>query len=453
MTDHNKSNQSNDGLIRVLIQAEADIRKAEQDKASAEKQIEYIKNSSTYKLFGGIGKGSRKHRYIQENTVLREALEKTTKVLTETKEALNLAKLDDRRMNSIQLRNTVKEIHQDAALMKYMEEAVKQKRRHDENYKEALIYAGRVFMNARSEYRQSVYSMLLEGLKIEDIPEFMMREAFTDQPMSLSQTASFRASMNMRIRKSQLSGTLPEYILDDKQTAYDFIDQLNVRRPWTSDTTYPVDQLPFEAGTVVKPADGAGGRGVYLIHDFDDIIDLKRSRKLSNKEALVDSMKSDIESAWVTADDWSVESLIMANDQEKIPANDIKFYCFYGKVGLVLEIKRYPELKYCWWTSDGERVSTGKYENAPFKGAGVTREEVEKAQVISKQIPAPFVRIDFLRSESGLVFGEFTPKPGNYDEFDESTDQWLGDLFLEAEGRLERDLMHNSFEVFKNFMP
>ncbi|GAB3063600.1 ATP-grasp fold amidoligase family protein [Salinicoccus sesuvii] len=447
-----KADQSNDALIKAMIQTEADIKKAEQDKVSAEKQIENIKKSSTYKLFGGTSKVSQKQRYVEENAILRDALGKATEELKETKEALNLAKLDDRRMNSIELRDAIREVEQDAGLMSHMERVVEQKKQHDQNYKEALIYIGRLFMNARTEYRQSVYSTLLEGLKIEDIPEFMMREAFKDKPLTLKHATSFRASMNMRIRKSQLVGELPEYALDNKQKAYDFVDLLNVDRPWISDQTYAVDQLSFKAGTVVKPADGAGGRGVYLIYELDDITDMKRSRKLSSISALVESMKLDVEKGWVKGDDWSVESLILANNQEKIPANDIKFYCFYGKVGLILEIERYPELKYCWWTAEGQRVSTGKYDNAPFKGDGVTHQEVEKAEAISKKIPAPFIRIDFLRSESGLVFGEFTPKPGNYDEFNERTDQRLGDLFLEAEGRLERDLMDNSFEAFRNFM-
>ncbi len=71
-----------------------------------------------------------------------------------------------------------------------------------------------------------------------------------------------------------------------------------------------------------------------------------------------------------------------------------------------------------------------------FNGLGVTEEEVKMAEQISKKIPAPFIRIDFLRGEDGLVFGEFTPKPGNYDEFDDETDRILGDYFLKAETKL-----------------
>ncbi|SOC41209.1 teichuronopeptide biosynthesis TupA-like protein [Salinicoccus kekensis] len=447
MADERKKEKR--ALIRALMEAEAEINKTNREKEAADKRIKQIKSSRTYQAAGPAKKFRTGKDGGQEITLLREELDKVKKELEETKEALHLSKLDSRSMNSIKIRHSVREMENDARLLDYIDEAVRQKIKHDENYIDALTYAARLFMNDRDEYREAVYSTLLSGLKIEDIPEFMMREAMTGS-LQLKQAASFRAALNMRIRQYQLTGTLPEYVLDDKQTAYAFMDKLAIRRPWTSDQTYKADELPLEPQTVVKPRDGAGARGVYLIHDINDIIDLKRAKALDSKEALIASMKADVESGWVEEDDWMMEELIMEDRENKIPGSDIKFYCFYGEVGLVLEIKRYPELKYCWWTAEGERVHTGKYDNEPFKGAGVTREEIEMAQKISKEIPAPFIRIDFLRSEDGLVFGEFTPKPGNYDEFDAETDQWMGDLFLEAEGRLFRDLMEQkTFDTFE----
>src|SRR5699024_9326273 len=134
----------------------------------------------------------------------------------------------------------------------------------------------------------------------------------------------------------------------------------------------------------------------------------------------------------VSSDEWMLEELIYEDAVERTPARDVKFYCFYGKVGVILEIIRYPEIRHCWWTADGERIPVGKYDESLFSGMGVTDEELDTAASISSEIPAPFIRIDFLRGEDGLVFGEFTPKPGNYDEFDKDMDQQLGDLFIEA---------------------
>ncbi|HIV81717.1 MAG TPA: teichuronopeptide biosynthesis [Candidatus Salinicoccus merdavium] len=447
--DYKMKRSDGSSLLKALIQTEAEIDKAQREKSRADKRTRQIKSSRTYQSAGPLKKLESKNRREEEISMLETELEAVKDELRKTKEALHLAKLDDASMNSIKVRNSVREMKSDAALMDYMEKAVVQKKQHEKNYNDALTYAGRLFMNAQDDYRRAVYSTLLSGLKIEDIPEFMMREAFTDN-MQLKHAASFRASLNMRIRQSQLSGTLPEYVLDDKQSAYEFVDKLNIRRPWTSDSTYKADELKIEPSTAVKPADGAGARGVYLIHDFNDIIDLKRARKLDSKEALINSMKEDLDTGRVSEDDWMTEELIMEDKVNKTPGSDIKFYCFYGKVGLVLEINRYPELKYCWWTADGERIRTGKYDNEPFKGEGVTPAEIEMASEISKEIPAPFIRIDFLRSEDELVFGEFTPKPGNYGEFDDETDKWMGDYFLEAEGRLTYDLINQ--KAFSTYM-
>ncbi|SDK84116.1 TupA-like ATPgrasp [Lacicoccus qingdaonensis] len=449
MADDNKTKRTDSSLIKALIQTEAEIDRAELEKSQADKRTRQIKSSKTYKSAGPLKNLGSKNRHQEEIRMLEAELAAVKNELRETKEALQQARLDGVSMNSIKVQKSVREMKNDASLMNYIEKAVVRKQQHDKNYNDALTYAGRLFMNERDAYRRTVYETLLQGLKIEDIPEFMMREAFTDN-VQLSHAASFRASLNMRIRQSQLFGTLPEYILDDKKAAYEFMDKLNIRRPWTSEKSFKADELEIDPSTVVKPADGAGARGVYLIHDFSDIIDLKRARKLDSKEALRSSMKEDLDTGRVSEDDWMTEELILEDKENKTPGSDIKFYCFYGKVGLVLEINRYPELKYCWWTADGERVRTGKYDNEPFLGEGVTPSEIEMASKISKEIPAPFIRIDFLKSEDGLVFGEFTPKPGNYDEFDKETDQWMGDFFLEAEARLTYDLINH--EAFTTYM-
>src|SRR5699024_10295225 len=132
------------------------------------------------------------------------------------------------------------------------------------------------------------------------------------------------------------------------------------------------------------------------------------------------------------------------------PARDLKFYMFYGKVGVVLEIIRDPEVRHCWWNGNGERIFTGKYEESLFHGKGITPEEISMIESLSEEIPAPFVRIDFLTLEKGIVFGEFTPKPGDYDDFNIETDLLLGDYYLDAQARLEADLLQGKqFTAFK----
>ncbi len=72
-----------------------------------------------------------------------------------------------------------------------------------------------------------------------------------------------------------------------------------------------------------------------------------------------------------------------------------------------------------------------------------------RAERISLEIPAPFIRIDFIRRAAGLYFCEFTPRPGSVGAFNRKYDHLLGVKFHEAEARLYNDLMSGKeFIVF-----
>src|SRR5690606_29992026 len=107
------------------------------------------------------------------------------------------------------------------------------------------------------------------------------------------------------------------------------------------------------------------------------------------------------------------------------------------------------KVSYAWWNRDGTSCDTGKYRKDLMKGSGLLASDVELAEQVSGAVPAPFLRIDFLRSATGLVFGEFTPRPGGYDQFNDETDERLGRAFSLAEGRLVADLLRGKrFDEF-----
>lgn len=435
-------------LIKEIINKEAQINKAKREKLSFEKKIKDIEKSKTWRfskpirnIFSFFSR-SKKQQTIQYIRELEKKLESTQKELYSTKDTVNELLLDDRKINSYQIAKMIRDLKDEGKIINFIDHILEMKSKHEENYRHALVYSARMFINEPNKYRNFVYSKALSGLTIEEIPEFMIRGGLSDSPIPLKAATSFRASLNMRMRQKQLVDSLPEWLLDDKRTAYEFLEVLGVRIPWTSSETYRAEELPRKKMSVIKPTDGAGSRGVYLIYESDDIIDVKQSKQINSWDTLLNRMKKDILMGWVRQNDWFIEELILENEKEKKPGRDIKFYCFYGKVGLILEITRFPERKHCWWTADGKRIRTGKYEEELYKGDGVTQEELELASSISLKIPAPFVRIDFLRSENGLVFGEFTPKPGNYDEFNDEIDQLLGDFFVDAQGRLLNDLLN-----------
>jgi hypothetical protein len=460
--DHNNrdASKTEEALTKALIEKEAQIAKTEKEIKTNKKEIHNIEKSNTWKysepvrkmndLFAARKNNTDKSQYIKQ---LEARLETAEKERDQLQERVHELMLDERRLNSQKLVQAINEVKLDGRIIDFIEQAVKHKKQHDTNYRNALSYAARVYMNEEEAYKNMVYAKALQGMKIEEIPEFMMRAGLSEDPIPLRQAASFRGSLNMRIRQMQLTGTLPEWLLDDKQTAYQFMDHLGVRIPKVSGQTYRLEEIPREGGMVIKPVDGAGSRGVYIVYETNDIIDIKRGKHMTSWQELINSMKNDVFMGWVRHNAWFFEELIMESKQEKLPASDIKFYCFYGQVGLILEITRVPKPKYCWWTVTGERVRTGKYDQDLFKGSGVSNAEIDLAKEISLKVPAPFIRIDFLRSEDGLIFGEFTPKPGNYDDFDEPTDKWLGDLFLEAQGNLNNDLLDGKeFKDFKKYM-
>lgn len=460
---HQIEQTKKENLTEELLIKEEKVKALQKEIREKNKQIKHIESSNTFKLSTFINRIKsvfqrllfrkeieEQKRYI---ATLENKLAETEKQLFESKELVQELKLKDSQIHSNEIYKFIREMKDDGELLSFLDRFISEKNKQQNNYKEALTYAARLYMNAETPYKNQLFEKILAGLSIEEIPEFMIRSGLSEHPIPLNQVASFRANMNIRMRKQQLQGMLPEWYFDDKRRSYKFVDQLGITIPKIDDEHYSIETLPKRKGVVVKPVDAAGARGVYLVHDFDDIFDVKNSIKISSWDNLKLSMQRDLESGAVDDDEWMIEELIYENRAEKVPARDVKFYCFYGKVGIILEIIREPEVRHCWWTADGKRVTTGKYDESLFNGLGVTEEELEMAARLSKEIPTPFIRIDFLRGEDGLVFGELTPKPGNYDEFDDETDRALGDYFLEAEAKLVNDLMNGKqFEQYKQFI-
>jgi hypothetical protein len=347
----------------------------------------------------------------------------------------------------------VKTASENGEMIKCLDKLLENRAIHDEKYRMALRQAAKLYSNKDEDSKYAVYHKVLKGLKIEEVPEFIIRSAESVDTISLDHISSFKASLSMRARQRQLVDFMPERILDHKVDAYSFVDSLGVRRPWVSNERFPFSEIPQKGGVVIKPLEGAGSRGVYLIHEPNRIQDVKRSQILHSWNELEAYVKADLASGWVEKDEWIIEELVLESEGERLPARDLKFYCFYGKVALILEILRFPEVKYCWWTADGQQVVTGKYEDESFEGLGATKEQIKLVEKLSAEIPAPFMRIDFLKNGENIVFGEFTPKPGHYDHFNDSTDRLLGEYYLEAEGRLMKDVLWGkSFAHFHQFL-
>src|SRR5699024_174399 len=149
-----------------------------------------------------------------------------------------------------------------------------------------------------------------------------------ENAIPLHQASSFRGSLNMRMRKNQMQPNLPEWALDDKRMAYNFMQEMQIPIPTIDNNIYTSDTIPVRENIVLKPADGAGARGVYLIHTTEDIYDVKNTRTLSSWGELIESIHKDVQTGAVAEDAWMIEQLVYEDRAEKVPARDIKFYCF-----------------------------------------------------------------------------------------------------------------------------
>ncbi|NIC38936.1 hypothetical protein HBJ58_19950 [Halomonas desiderata] len=318
------------------------------------------------------------------------------------------------------------------------------------NAKEIFDFWGRYLKNRIDEEgNKNRFRKLVSVLSSSELRECYGRTLMNTE---FSSAASFTESLNRRKRLAQLGGARHEWKVASKKIAPKFCESLGIRAPRIIHEEFSHHDLPFFRSGVLKPLGGGGSNGVFL-KLVDVVIDVKEKIKYdaSNFDLKL-AMHECLESGRVNCDKWFVEELVKGREVDDFFPVDLKFYTFYGKVALVLEIKRFPESKYCWWTRAGEVIDTGKYNNKHFKGKGFSTSTLKMAELIGENIPAPFVRIDFIQGEYSCLFGEITPSPGDYDLFNVETDTRLGEEYILAEERLIDDLLNGkSFEVFKTF--
>lgn len=295
------------------------------------------------------------------------------------------------------------------------------------------------------------------GLSPDHIKEPLMVQA-RKLKLTLDNVPSFRRSVVMR-SKARVSSRLPrEWVINNKQKAYQLAGLLKLDYPEVKSSGVPLKEINVLSlnRVVVKPEGESGSKGVFLVYSPSRIYDVWRGKWLTSTRAMVSQIQADLAKKRLRKDSWMVEELILENEEKETPGRDLKFYCFYGRVGMVLEIRRGGGRAYCEWDGEGKRIYSGKYENQ-FDGDGVTEEQLALVKQVSKKIPAPFMRIDFLRSATaagGLSFCEFTPRPGNFHAFSDEVDRSLGLDFLQAEARLENDLVkrRNAFREYRQFL-
>ncbi|MCR6112295.1 hypothetical protein HXA35_18345 [Bacillus sp. A301a_S52] len=457
--------ESKEKQIRNRVNKENALAKLEEENHQIQKRNDAIKKSPIWKIGNRILKPFVPFQYLfnrlwpkskktmlmdleQEHYNLKCQINKLISELHVKETQIQL--LANNQNSEEDLKRAIKLLSREPASLEIIDAIVNGCKLNSESSKRILdTIVNRFYLLKDTEQRNVVFNKLVDVYDIREIPEKIIRYAEETSANEINPVASFKTNLALRstIRKKQL--LTHDHILDDKSLAYQLMDILDIRRPGRSTETFTSKKISSESGQVLKPVNSAGSRGVYIIYDETKILKVKDASLFQGYDELKLRMIEDVQKGFVQNDEWFLEELIYDREKQG-PARDLKFYCFYGRVGLVLEIERYPNIKYCWWNRSGYRIHTGKYENQLFEGEGFTKGELELVEKLSAELPVPFMRIDFLKTSKEFVFGEFTPKPGNYDEFNQKTDQSLGEMYLEAEYKLIDDLINGKkFSCFK----
>lgn len=212
-----------------------------------------------------------------------------------------------------------------------------------------------------------------------------------------------------------------------------------------------IDDITPRSGAVLKPANDSGSRGVYLCQDDGTFFSVRDKTTITDFGEVVKIIKSQMETKEILSHRFHLEEMIV--EEDGAPARDFKFYAFYGEVGLVIEIIRKPETRHCFYV-DGKPASVGKYAGELFKGTEIPKGLTDAIRAVSLELPVPFTRIDVYKAKDGVVFGEFTHTPGNFEGFSLDHDRRLGEMYTRAQARLAADMFAGKrFESFRRAAP
>lgn len=276
---------------------------------------------------------------------------------------------------------------------------------------------------------------------------------------NIAPTVSFRNKVREALykRKILLQNNVHDIIfaLDKKSIAYPFVDRHGISTPKVYCKNTKLEEIQFNpdwGSFVLKPEQSHSSFGVSL--NYLDLDTLKYLELLTNKTMDFDEIlkfSKELMSEKKFSNNWMVEELLLADDGDLYALDDWKFYTFYGEIGLILQKHKCLDgtVQYKLYDENLNIITnTGKYIghlNNDLPVAIHIQQMIKDAKKLSSLIPRPYMRVDLFSTNKGVVFGEFTPFPGGFSMFWKSWDQYLGQLWLDAEARLEIDIRTGKF--------
>ncbi|MGC0250366.1 ATP-grasp fold amidoligase family protein [Pseudactinotalea sp. Z1748] len=204
-----------------------------------------------------------------------------------------------------------------------------------------------------------------------------------------------------------------------------------------------LDSLPDEF--VLKSNGGSTGRGVLPLERTSEGFRLVDGTRTYSAEEVM----SHFTEARGVRPPYFAETLL-PGAQERLP-DDIKIYAFYGEIAYVM-VRRMPA--HADVTQGLARMVTPAGEHLevvqrfrPSDASVPVPDQlplmVETARALSLAVPLPFIRVDlYAAGTDGVILGELTPLPGNSQTFTPEWGRRLGEMYDQAEARLQVDLTH-----------
>jgi hypothetical protein len=236
------------------------------------------------------------------------------------------------------------------------------------------------------------------------------------------------------------SGSGPVWAWETKTGGKALAATAGVASPRTLVAPGPLSVLDFSGlpqGFVIKPDWGTNARGVFVLtrnmhQAFEHLSGV--NLKWADVSEHVATIARD---QGIKSDRFLVEEMLCQPGESPI---DWKFYCFYGIVGLIMQIRRGTEGKeYMFYDSQWSplrriRPSVPITANlpAPFDPEGL----LTAASDLSQCLATPFVRVDLYEFDKKVYFGEFTISPGGTQLFSGAVDRSLGEHWDRAAARL-----------------
>ena len=291
---------------------------------------------------------------------------------------------------------------------------------------------------ARRDERIDVLSRRVERLK--------------SAPKILATKPSFRVRVNeeIRLRNMEIEYGAPSrsVIAGGKFHVYDFVRSHGIDVPeqlgqWDRPDDIPWDDLP--GLVVIKAAFGSTSRGVVPLRRVEGGWRVVTHEQTVTGEQLAATLST------LLADDliegpFGAEEFL-DKDGTGTPPIDSKLFAFYGEVQVV-ELRRSDDHGNPGGTrhrildangTDVADVFNRKPTDMDIPVPERIGELVDVAERLSKAIRVPFSRIDLYDVAGRIVFGEITPRPGNF-WFGPELDIMLGDAWERAQVRIWRDV-------------